>query len=116
MFACVRRGGTFEQECSDDDGARCCYSLLSRQSAEAWSAEEEHIIATVHETTPAGDRLGKDGRSFGLDSAGGVVIRRKCSRKQLLAFIANLQARLIGMEACSGSHLALPIALGALGA
>ena len=40
----------------------------------------------------------------GLDSAGNVVIRKKCSRKQLLAFTANLQVQLIGMEACSGSH------------
>jgi transposase len=40
----------------------------------------------------------------GLDSSGSVVIRRKCSRKQLLAFTANLQVQLIGMEACSGSH------------
>jgi transposase len=40
----------------------------------------------------------------GLDSTGSVVIRKKCSRQQLLAFTANLQVQLIGMEACSGSH------------
>src|SRR5260370_37056336 len=40
----------------------------------------------------------------GLDSAGRVVIRKRCSRTQLLAFTANLQVRLIGMEACCGSH------------
>ena len=40
----------------------------------------------------------------GLDSTGSVVIRKKCSRKQLLAFTANLQVQLTGMEACSGSH------------
>ena len=40
----------------------------------------------------------------GLDSTGKVVIRKKCSRKQLLAFTANLQVQLIGMESCSGSH------------
>ena len=40
----------------------------------------------------------------GLDSAGKVVIRKKCSRKQLLAFTANLEVDLIGMESCSGSH------------
>src|SRR5712671_3564731 len=40
----------------------------------------------------------------GLDSAGRVVIRKRCSRTQLLAFTANLQVQLIGMEACSGSH------------
>lgn len=39
----------------------------------------------------------------GLDSAGSVVIRKKCSRKQLLVFTANLQVQLIGMEACNGN-------------
>ena len=37
----------------------------------------------------------------GLDSAGKVVIRKKCSRKQLLAFTANLQVELIGMESAA---------------
>src|ERR1039458_1681680 len=40
----------------------------------------------------------------GLDSTGRVVIRKKCSRTQLLVFTANLQVQLIGMESCSGSH------------
>ena len=40
----------------------------------------------------------------GMDSSGRVVIRKRCSRKQLLAFTANLQVELIGMESCSGSH------------
>jgi len=40
----------------------------------------------------------------GLDSTGKVVIRKKCSRRQLLAFTANLEVQLIGMESCSGSH------------
>ena len=40
----------------------------------------------------------------GLDSSGRVVIRKRCSRTQLLAFTANLQVQLIGMEACSGAH------------
>jgi transposase len=40
----------------------------------------------------------------GLDSTGRVVIRKRCSRPQLLAFTANLQVQLIGMEACSGAH------------
>ena len=33
-----------------------------------------------------------------------VVVRKKFSRKQLLAYTANLQALLIGLEACSGAH------------
>jgi len=40
----------------------------------------------------------------GLDSTGRAVIRKKCSRTQLLAFTANLEVELIGMESCSGSH------------
>ena len=40
----------------------------------------------------------------GLNAAGEIVVRKKCSRKQLLQFTANLQARLIGMEACCGAH------------
>jgi len=39
-----------------------------------------------------------------LDERGQVVIKKKFSRKQLLAYTANLQPSLIGMEACSGSH------------
>jgi transposase len=40
----------------------------------------------------------------GLDSTGRAVIRKRCSRTQL-AFTANLQVQLIGMEACSGAHV-----------
>jgi transposase len=40
----------------------------------------------------------------GLNAAGEIVVRKKCSRKQLLRFTANLQVHLIGMEACCGSH------------
>jgi transposase len=40
----------------------------------------------------------------GLDTSGQVVVRKRCSRTQLLTFNANLQAQIIGMEACSGSH------------
>ena len=40
----------------------------------------------------------------GLNLRGEVVVRKKFSRKQLLHFTANLQVKLIGMEACAGSH------------
>ena len=40
----------------------------------------------------------------GLNPAGEVAVRRKFSRLQLLRFTANLRVRLIGMEACGGSH------------
>ncbi|WP_353070946.1 IS110 family transposase [Tunturiibacter gelidoferens] len=39
---------------------------------------------------------------IGLNLRGEVVVRKKCSRKQLLHFTANLKVRLIGMEACGG--------------
>ena len=40
----------------------------------------------------------------GLDSSGHVAVRKRCSRRQLLAFTANVQVEVIGMEACSGAH------------
>jgi len=40
----------------------------------------------------------------GLDEHGEVVVRKKFSRAQLLRFTANREVRLIGMEACGGSH------------
>lgn len=39
-----------------------------------------------------------------LDDHGKIVIKKKFSRKQLLAYTANLKAALIGIEACSGAH------------
>lgn len=39
-----------------------------------------------------------------LDEYGKVIVKKKFSRKQLLAYTANLQASLIGIEACSGAH------------
>ena len=40
----------------------------------------------------------------GLNVRGEVVVRKKCSRDQLLRFTANLRVSLIGMEACGGAH------------
>jgi len=39
-----------------------------------------------------------------LNARGEIVLRRKCSRKQLLQFTSNRQTMLIGMEACGGAH------------
>jgi transposase len=39
-----------------------------------------------------------------LGDNGKVLLRKKFSQKQLIAFTANMQTCLIGMEACSGSH------------
>src|SRR6267378_3710315 len=40
----------------------------------------------------------------GLDSSGNAIVRKRCSRTQLLKYTANLRVQRIGMEACSGSH------------
>jgi len=40
----------------------------------------------------------------GVNARGEVVVRKKCSRLQLLRFTSNLPECLIGMEACGGSH------------
>ena len=40
----------------------------------------------------------------GVNARGEVVVRKKCSRLQLLRFTSNLCECLIGMEACGGSH------------
>ena len=40
----------------------------------------------------------------GLDVRGEVVVRKKCSRNQILGFTGNLHVSLIGMEACGGAH------------
>jgi transposase len=39
-----------------------------------------------------------------VDAVGKVVIRKRCSRTQLLTFTANIRVRHIGMEACSGAR------------
>jgi transposase len=39
-----------------------------------------------------------------VSARGEVVVRKKCSRLQLLRFTSNVPACLIGMEACGGSH------------
>jgi transposase len=40
----------------------------------------------------------------GVDASGTVVVRKRCSRAQLLAYTAKIRVHRIGTEACSGSH------------
>jgi transposase len=40
----------------------------------------------------------------GVNPRGEVVVRKKCSRTQLLRFTSNRRECLIGMEACGGAH------------
>ena len=55
--------------------------------------------------TSIGVDLGKNTfHLVALDARSKVVIRQKFSRRQLLAFTANLPNSLIGIEACSGAH------------
>src|ERR1700753_1976068 len=37
-------------------------------------------------------------------ASGRVLVKKKFTQKQLLAFTANMQTSLIGLEACSGAH------------
>jgi transposase len=40
----------------------------------------------------------------GLDERGNIVLRRRCSRGEVLPLMANLGPTTIGMEACGGAH------------
>jgi hypothetical protein len=39
-----------------------------------------------------------------LGAAGKVLVKKKFTQRQLLAYTANMQTSLIGLEACSGAH------------
>jgi transposase len=39
-----------------------------------------------------------------LGASGKVLVKKKFTQKQLLAFTVNMQSSLIGLEACSGAH------------
>src|SRR5215831_8883630 len=40
----------------------------------------------------------------GLDERGQIVLRKRCSRGEVLPLLANLGPTTIGMEACGGAH------------
>src|ERR1700745_3260787 len=76
-----------------------------------WSAAEEDNSAVKQGTSSSlhiasiGIDLGK--ATFHLVALGErskVLVRKKFSRAQLLAYTANLPPSLIGLEACSGAH------------
>jgi transposase len=49
--------------------------------------------------------IGKNSFHFvDFDARGGIVVRRQCSRTQLIRALANLPPSLVGMEACCGAH------------
>jgi transposase len=39
-----------------------------------------------------------------LGAAGKVLVRKKFTRNQLLAYTANMPTSLVGLEACAGAH------------
>src|SRR5260370_8868801 len=76
--------------------------MVRRRSLEVVECGARRHLMKIH---ALGIDLGKTVfHLVGLDSTGRVVIRKRCSRRQLLAFTANLEVKLIGMEACSGAH------------
>jgi transposase len=40
----------------------------------------------------------------GFDARGAIVMRRRCSRTQLIQELANVSPCVVGMEACCGAH------------
>ncbi len=40
----------------------------------------------------------------GIDGSGGIVIRRKLRRREVVGFFERLEPCLVGMEACATSH------------
>ena len=40
----------------------------------------------------------------GMDARGQIVLRKRCSRGEVLPLMANLGPATIGMEACGGAH------------
>ena len=74
-----------------------------------WSAAESHVVGGIEcggrrpvmELHAIGIDLGKTlFHLVGVDACGNVVVRKRCSRTQLLKYTANLQVQRIGMEAC----------------
>ena len=63
------------------------------------------VCKATDRVTTIGIDIGKNTfHIIGLDGEGSIVLRRKLSRRQVVARLANLPACLIGMEACVGAH------------
>jgi transposase len=61
---------------------------------------------TLEPIATIGVDLGKNTfHLVGLDKRGAIVLQQKVSRGQLERRLANIPRCLIGMEACSGSHI-----------
>ena len=74
---------------------------LSLQRIVSSSSEEDHCYADSFRWYRPGQ---DDFHLVALGAAGKVLVKRKFTQKQLLAYTANLQTSLIGLEACAGAH------------
>lgn len=81
------------------------WSALPLASA-GWATITERIIQQEYrDDQDDRNRLGKSVfHMIGMDDAGTVVLKKRCSRSQLVEFMANLAACVVAMEACCGSH------------
>jgi hypothetical protein len=79
------------------------------------------VVVPVKEDHRHADTFSMQIHSVGIDlgkttfhlvaqgTAGNVLARKKFTQKQLLAYTANMQTSLIGMEACSGAHFLVTV-------
>jgi hypothetical protein len=76
-------------------------AALSRLVAELEEAFGGEVLGAVH----GWNRFGKTKfHLVGMNQRGELALRKRFSRTQLLHFTANLKVKLLGMEACGGSH------------
>ena len=74
---------------------------MSRSIVEAASNKEDHRYADSFGCIDLGKTTF---HLVALGVAGKVLVRKRFTQKQLLAYTANMQTSLIGLEACSGAH------------
>ena len=83
-------------------GEKPVNGMVRRRTLEVVECDTRRHLMKIH---ALGIDLGKNVfHLVGLDSSGRVMIRKQGSRTQVLAFTANVQVQVIGMEACSGAH------------
>jgi hypothetical protein len=83
--------------------------FLPRQQAKParGAKDKEHAMSQMPNTAIAviGIHIGKNSfHVVGHDGRGAIVLRKKWSRGQVEARLANISPCLIGMEACVGAH------------
>src|SRR5437764_5910468 len=77
----------------------------SRATMVAWTIEYRTREGPKMQTTIVGIDLAKNVfRLHGCDRQGRAVLRKQLTRGQLLAFVAQLPACTVAMEACASAH------------